>query len=84
MEQETLAQDAAQSAPSVDPEAVTEPALTASQQLLTQITDFMQVGGPVVWILTALSVIALAITLVKLVQFAAQQPEKASHLPKVL
>lgn len=84
MEQETLAQDVAQAAPSVDPEAVTEPVLTTSQQLLAQIIDFMQVGGPVVWILTALSVIALAIILVKLVQFAAQQPEKASHLPKVL
>lgn len=84
MEQDTLAPDLAQQALGVDPDALTEPTLTASEQMLAQITDFMQVGGPVVWILTALSVIALAIILVKLVQFAIQQPEKSSHLSKVL
>ncbi len=53
-------------------------------QLVMQLSEFMQVGGPVVWILSALSVIALAIILVKLAQFAVSRPEKSAHLKYVL
>lgn len=84
MEQETVSPELTQSVLTAVAETVTEPAQSSSQHLMAQINDFMQVGGPVVWILTALSVIALAIILVKLVQFTMQQPEKASHFPKVL
>lgn len=53
-------------------------------QLVTQLSEFMQVGGPVVWILSALSVIALAIILIKLAQFAVSRPEKSAHLKSVI
>ncbi len=52
--------------------------------LSAQVTEFMQVGGPVVWILTALSIIALAIILIKLWQFALTRPEYSGHLDRVL
>jgi biopolymer transport protein ExbB len=84
VEQETLTPELTQQAPIAATDTMAEPLQSTSQQLTAQLTEFMQVGGPVVWILTAMSVIALAIILVKLVQFAMQQPEKSSHLPKVL
>lgn len=65
-------------------DVVTEPALTGSDQFVSKIQDFMQVGGPVVWILTALSIVALAIVLMKLWQFALTRPESSGHLERVL
>lgn len=84
MEQETLPPELTQQLPIPATDTMAEPLQSTSQQLSAQITEFMQVGGPVVWILTAMSVVAVAIILMKLAQFAMQQPEKASHLPKVL
>lgn len=61
-----------------------EQALTGTELLVSKLQEFMQVGGPVVWILTALSVIALAIILMKLWQFALTRPEASGHLERVL
>lgn len=65
-------------------DVATDPVLTGSDLLVSKVQEFMQVGGPVVWILTALSVIALAIILMKLWQFALTRPESSSHLDNVL
>jgi len=65
------------------PDTFTTP-LTGSEVMLNKIQAFMQVGGPVVWILTALSVIALAIILMKLWQFAVTKPESSKHLDHVI
>jgi len=43
-----------------------------------RIYDFLQVGGPVVWILMAMSVVALSIILIKLWQFVWLKPEYRS------
>ena len=40
-----------------------------------RLAEFMQVGGPVVWVLTAFSVIAVTLILLKLYQFYAERPE---------
>ncbi|WP_237700487.1 MotA/TolQ/ExbB proton channel family protein [Methylophaga thiooxydans] len=61
-----------------------EPALTGSDLILSKLQDFMQVGGPVVWILSAMSVVALAIILMKLWQFVLTRPETSAHLERVL
>lgn len=47
-----------------------------------KIVDFLQVGGPVVWILMAFSVVALTIVLLKLWQFSSLRAEslKTSNL----
>ncbi|KKM70936.1 hypothetical protein LCGC14_1435700 [marine sediment metagenome] len=45
-----------------------------------QFMEFMQVGGPVVWILTAFSVIALTIVLVKICQLISTKPESSKHI----
>jgi biopolymer transport protein ExbB len=58
--------------------------LTASELVVNKVQEFMQVGGPVVWILTAFSVIALAIILIKLWQFVVTKPETSKHLNHAL
>ncbi|WP_289284131.1 MULTISPECIES: MotA/TolQ/ExbB proton channel family protein [unclassified Methylophaga] len=63
----------------------TDPTTLAPQaDAMTQFVEFMQVGGPVVWILTGFSVIALAITLIKLWQFMSTRPESSKHLKSVI
>lgn len=85
------------SAANADPNAVT-PAMTdalngtdvttlTQQQpdaVMSQFAEFMHVGGPVVWILTGFSVIALAIVLIKLWQFISTRPESSKHLASVI
>ncbi|WP_417541527.1 MotA/TolQ/ExbB proton channel family protein [Methylophaga thalassica] len=85
------------SAANADPSAVTAgitdalngtDVSTLTQQqpdaLMSQFAEFMHVGGPVVWILTGFSVIALAIVLIKLWQFMSTRPESAKHLKSVI
>jgi biopolymer transport protein ExbB len=52
--------------------------------VMSQFAEFMHVGGPVVWILTGFSVIALAIVLIKLWQFMSTRPESEKHLKSVI
>jgi len=52
--------------------------------LMTQLQDFLTVGGPVVWILMGFSVIALCIVLVKIWQFALLRPESTGDVRKSL
>lgn len=52
--------------------------------VMSQFSEFMHVGGPVVWILTGFSVIALAIVLIKLWQFMSTRPESGKHLKSVI
>ncbi|WP_273149510.1 MotA/TolQ/ExbB proton channel family protein [Methylophaga thiooxydans] len=63
---------------------VSEPALTGADLFMSKFQEFMQIGGPVVWILTGLSIIALTIILMKLWQFALMRPESSSHLDRVI
>ncbi|MGB3383138.1 MAG: MotA/TolQ/ExbB proton channel family protein [Marinomonas sp.] len=49
-----------------------------------QIIDFLQVGGPVVWILMGFSVVALTIVLMKLWQFASMRAESRKTVDKAL
>jgi biopolymer transport protein ExbB len=86
-----------ESAANADPSAVT-PGITdalngtdvstlTQQQpdaVISQFAEFMHVGGPVVWILTGFSVIALAIVLIKLWQFMSTRPESEKHLKSVI
>jgi biopolymer transport protein ExbB len=86
-----------ESAANADPSAVT-PGITdalngtdvstlTQQQpdaVMSQFAEFMHVGGPVVWILTGFSVIALAIVLIKLWQFMSTRPESEKHLKSVI
>jgi biopolymer transport protein ExbB len=86
-----------ESAANADPSAVT-PGITdalngtdvstlTQQQpdaVISQFAEFMHVGGPVVWILTGFSVIALAIVLIKLWQFMTTRPESEKHLKSVI
>jgi biopolymer transport protein ExbB len=66
----------------VDPASVAD--MATSDALWSQIQHFLQVGGPVVWILMAMSVVALAIILVKIWQFIATRPEASSHHKAVI
>ncbi len=52
--------------------------------MTTRLLEFMGIGGPVVWILFAMSVVALAIILVKLLQFLLIRPEAHQHHQKVI
>ncbi len=48
--------------------------------LLDQLQQFLNVGGPVVWILLGFSVIALSIVLLKIWQFTLLRPESSPRL----
>ncbi|PCJ33043.1 MAG: flagellar motor protein MotA [Gammaproteobacteria bacterium] len=50
------------------------------ETLADRLNDFLTVGGPVVWVLSIMSIFALAIVLVKLWQFASLRPERRSEL----
>jgi len=45
-----------------------------------RIVDFLNVGGPVVWILMVMSIVAMSILLVKALQFITSRPERKSAL----
>ena len=47
-------------------------------------TEFLAVGGPVLWVLLAVSVVALAIVLVKVWQFVQQRPETCPDVDTAL
>lgn len=49
-----------------------------------RIYDFLQIGGPVVWILMAMSIIALSIVLIKLWQFVWLKPERSAGVEQAL
>ncbi len=49
-----------------------------------QIIDFLQVGGPVVWILMGFSVVALTIVLMKFWQFASMRAENPKTVNQAL
>ena len=66
---------------SIDPSAVVPPTPESASDTLVQ---FMQVGGPVVWILTLFSVIALTIILIKLWQFQSMRVERKRELNNAL
>lgn len=51
---------------------------------LEQIEQFLDIGGPVVWILTLLSIFALSIVLLKLWQYAVLRPENLRPVKKSL
>lgn len=51
---------------------------------LASIAAFLDAGGPVVWLLLAISVGALSVVLVKLWQFFRLRPEHNEELPKAL
>lgn len=53
----------------IEPTALPDAALDTTVQPLSQLTDLLLIGGPVVWILLALSSVALAIVLLKSWQF---------------
>ena len=47
-------------------------------------TDFLVAGGPVLWVLLAVSVAALAIVMVKIWQFARERPERCPDVDGAL
>ncbi|MDO6564140.1 MotA/TolQ/ExbB proton channel family protein [Amphritea sp. 1_MG-2023] len=51
---------------------------------LDQVIKMLDIGGPVVWILIALSIFSLSIILLKLWQFAVTQPESTTDIDKSL
>ncbi len=68
-----------------DPSADLAAAVPAEpMSLADQAIDFLVMGGPVVWILCAFSVIALTIVLVKLWQFAVMRPEGTKNIDQAL
>lgn len=59
-----------------DPNTILEPVTTMQDKIY----DFLMVGGPVVWILMAMSVVALTIILIKLWQFSTLRPERQTGI----
>ncbi len=58
---------------------------TMQSELFTdRFAAFMDVGGPVVWVLMIFSVIALTIVLIKLYQFLVERPEASDHVDLAL
>jgi len=51
---------------------------------LARVAGFLETGGPVVWLLLAISVASLSIVLMKLWQFARLRPEHNEELPGAL
>lgn len=61
-----------QTSPLPEAQAATDPALAAGsiEQPAGAILDFLNVGGPVLWVLVGLSIITMALVLAKIIQFA--------------
>jgi len=56
----------------------------ASPLIQDRITEFLNVGGPVVWILLVMSLVAVSIMLIKLWQFSKLKPERRTAIDKSL
>ncbi|HEC58844.1 hypothetical protein LCGC14_1083050 [marine sediment metagenome] len=56
----------------------------ASPLIQDRIADFLNIGGPVVWILLLMSLVAVSIMLIKLWQFSKLKPERRTALDKSL
>jgi len=65
-------------------DVVTEPTLATNITVQERIQEFLTVGGPVVWVLSIMSVVALTIILLKLWQFAVLRPERRTALEQSL
>lgn len=52
--------------------------------LFDRLGEFLSVGGPVVWLLLAMSIAAVSIIVLKLWQFAATRPEDEGNLQEAL
>lgn len=63
-----------------DMESAVAPAVTIQDK----IHDFLMVGGPVVWILMVMSVVALTIILIKIGQFSTLRPESQKGIAQSL
>jgi biopolymer transport protein ExbB len=53
---------------------------TAISGITDRLIDFLIVGGPVVWILLAMSIVAVSIVLIKFLQFFIVKPERVSAI----
>lgn len=58
--------------------------MNGAEGSLGRLFAFLEAGGPVVWLLLAISVAALSIVLMKLWQFFRLRPEHNEELPKAL
>lgn len=58
--------------------------MNGSDSSLARIASFLDAGGPVVWLLLAISVAALSVVLLKLWQFFRLRPEHNEELPHAL
>jgi biopolymer transport protein ExbB len=56
----------------------------ASPLIQDRITEFLNVGGPVVWILLLMSLAAVSIMLIKIWQFSKLKPERRTSIDKSL
>jgi biopolymer transport protein ExbB len=56
----------------------------ASSLIQDRITEFLNVGGPVVWILLLMSLVAVSIMLIKIWQFSKLKPERRTSIDKSL
>ncbi len=75
----------------IDPSLlVSESAKTMQQDVLAdpliqeRIAEFLNVGGPVVWILLIMSLVAVSIMLIKIWQFSRLKPERRASIDKSL
>ena len=58
--------------------------MNGSESILARIASFLDTGGPVVWLLLAISIGALSVVVLKLWQFFRLRPEHNDELPQAL
>ena len=75
--------DAGLEAPAAAPLAEQAPSWV-EQMHLSQLQEWLEIGGPVVWLLAVLSVIALSIIVAKIIQFALVKPESKRRFERAL
>jgi biopolymer transport protein ExbB len=61
-----------------------QPDVLATPVMQDRIVDFLNVGGPVVWILLLMSLVAMSIIIIKIWQFSKLKPERHIALDKSL
>ncbi len=76
----TIGEPGTASSVATDPNTILDPVTTMQEKIY----DFLMVGGPVVWILMAMSVVALTIILIKLWQFSTLRPERQTGIADCL
>ena len=64
--------------------AIIQPEVLSNDLILDRIYEFMHVGGPVVWLLMIMSIIAASIIIIKFWQFSHLRPERKNSLNKSL